>query len=319
MHGLVIHIRRQAYEDNTFLAWDFSSQDPIANPASGACIVFINEQASEGWDRPYLADPYSDTLVENVASQCNNTMVVIHNAGVRLVDRWIDNVNITAVIYAHLPGQDTGRALVEVMYGKQSPSGRLPYTVAKNESDYGGLLDPTMPEVDRNGWYPQSNFTEGVYIDYKAFEKQEITPRYAFGYGLTYTEFSYSNLEIDLLSDANTQYTPPGNEIDEGGLPSLWEIIATVNCTVSNTGSVAAKEVAQLYLGIPGGPAKVLRGFEKELIKPGDSTSFTFELTRRDLSTWDVVMQAWGLQKGEYGVFVGKSVEDIQLRGTLLI
>ncbi|KAL2816181.1 glycosyl hydrolase family 3 N terminal domain-containing protein [Aspergillus cavernicola] len=311
--------QRQAYKDNTVLAWDFASQNPIANPASDACIVFINEQASEGWDRPYLADPYSDTLVENVASQCSNTMVIIHNAGVRLVDRWIDNANITAVIYAHLPGQDTGRALVEIMYGKQSPSGRLPYTVAKNESDYGALLNPTMPEHDRNGWYPQSNFTEGVYIDYKAFGKEGITPRYAFGFGLTYTDFTYSNLEIDLLSNANTAYLPPGNTINEGGIPSLWDSIATVNCTVSNTGPVAAKEVAQLYIGIPGGPAKVLRGFEKQLIQPGKSKTFAFELTRRDLSTWDVERQAWGLQEGRYEVFVGKSVVDVQLKGVISI
>ncbi|KAI9376027.1 glycosyl hydrolase family 3 N terminal domain-containing protein [Aspergillus egyptiacus] len=312
--------QRQAHEDNTVLAWDFASQHPIVNPASDACIVFINEQAAEGWDRPYLADPYSDTLVENVASQCNNTMVVIHNAGVRLVDRWIDHDNITAVIFAHLPGQDTGRALVEVMYGKQSPSGRLPYTVAKNESDYGALLDPTMPERDRNGWYPQSNFTEGVYIDYKAFEKDGVKPRYAFGFGLTYTEFEYSDLEIQLSGGSDRGYLPPGGtEIEEGGLPSLWDIIATVNCTVANTGDVAAKEVAQLYLGIPGGPAKVLRGFEKQLIQPGESMSFVFELTRRDLSAWDVEKQVWGLQEGVYGVFVGKSVDDIQLRGKLKI
>ncbi|KAL4861909.1 glycosyl hydrolase family 3 N terminal domain-containing protein, partial [Aspergillus spectabilis] len=151
-------LQHQAYEDNTLLAWDFTSQHPLVNPASDACIVFINEQASEGWDRPYLADPYSD--VKKVASQCTNTIVVIHNAGVRLVDLWIDNANITAVIYAHLPGQDTGGALVEIMYGKQSPSGRLPYTVAKNESDYGELLNPTKPEGDLDKWYPQSNFTE---------------------------------------------------------------------------------------------------------------------------------------------------------------
>jgi len=136
---------RQAYEDDTFLAWDFVNQNPLVNQGSEHCIVFINALASEGWDRPDLADPGSDMLVNNVASQCNSTIVVIHNAGIRLVDRWVDNPNITAVIYAHLPGQDSGRALVDVMYGKQSPSGRLPYTVAHNESDYGILLSPVVP------------------------------------------------------------------------------------------------------------------------------------------------------------------------------
>ncbi|PIG89349.1 beta-glucosidase M [Aspergillus arachidicola] len=309
--------QRQAYDDDTFLAWDFASQNPLVNPASDACIVFINEQASEGWDRPYLADPYSDTLVQNVASQCSNTMVVIHNAGVRLVDRWIENDNITAVIYAHLPGQDSGRALVEVMYGKQSPSGRLPYTVAKNESDYGSLLNPVIQSGTDDIYYPQDNFTEGVYIDYKAFVAANITPRYEFGYGLTYSTFDYSDLKVSTSSNVSTSYLAPGTSVAEGGLPSLWDIIATVTCTVSNTGSVAAAEVAQLYIGIPGGPAKVLRGFEKQLIESGEQVQVTFNLTRRDLSTWDTEKQNWGLQAGRYALYVGKSVLDIQLTGSL--
>ncbi|PYH72799.1 beta-glucosidase [Aspergillus vadensis CBS 113365] len=311
--------QRQAYEDNTFLAWDFASQSPIVNPASEACLVFINEAAAEGWDRPYVADPYSDTLVENVASQCNNTMVIIHNAGIRLVDRWIDNPNITAVIYGHLPGQDSGRALVEIMYGKQSPSGRLPYTVAKNASEYGALLSPVVPSGTKDLYYPQDNFTEGVYIDYKAFEQKNITPRYEFGYGLTYSTFDYSGLKISIHTGVNTDYLPPNSTIEEGGVPALWDVVATITCSVTNTGSVAAAEVAQLYLGIPGGPAKVLRGFEKKLIQPGHHTKVQFDLTRRDLSSWDVVNQAWGLQKGDYSVYVGKSVLDTQLTGTLTI
>lgn len=311
--------QRQAYEDDTFLAWDFTSPDPLVNPASEACIVFINAQSAEGWDRPSLADRYSDELVLSVAGQCSNTMVVIHNAGVRPVDRWIENTNITAVIYAHLPGQDSGRALVEAMYGKQSPSGRLPYTVAKKSADYGSLLNPIVPAGGLNIWYPQSNFSEGVYIDYKAFEKNGIKPRYAFGYGLTYTTFEYSDLEVSLADNVSTSYVAPGNMIAEGGLPSLWDTVATVNCTVANSGSVAAAEVAQLYVGIPGGPVKVLRGFEKQLIQPGAHESFSFGFTRRDLSIWDTEKQTWGLQKGTYHIYVGKSVEDIQLTGALTI
>lgn len=138
--------QRQAYEDDTFLAWDFFNNTPVVNQGSEHCIVFVNEMAAEGWDRPSLADEYSDGLILSVASQCNSTIVVVHNAGVRLVDEWIDNPNITAVIYGHLPGQDSGRALVEIMYGRQSPSGRLPYTVAKRDTDYGKLLDPIVAE-----------------------------------------------------------------------------------------------------------------------------------------------------------------------------
>lgn len=311
--------QRQAYDDDTFLAWDLVSLDPLVNPASDSCVVFINEAASEGWDRPYLADPSSDRLVKNVAAKCSNTMVVIHNAGIRLVDEWIENPNITAVLYAHLPGQDSGRALVEVMYGKQSPSGRLPYTVARKESDYGSLLEPVISSGTNDGYYPQSNFSEGVYIDYKAFIQNNIQPRFEFGYGLTYSNFSYSDLELGVNSNANLHYTPPKSAsiITEGGSEALWDVVASVNCTIENTGKVRAAEVVQLYVGIPGGPQKILRGFEKRSIDPGNKELVQFDLTRRDLSQWDVEKQVWGLQAGKYPIYVGKSVLDIQLHDVL--
>lgn len=312
-------LQRQAYEDDTFLAWDLVSMDPLVNPASDACLVFINEAASEGWDRPYLADPSSDELVKNVARKCSNTMVVIHNAGIRVVDQWIENPNITAVIYAHVPGQDSGRALVEVMYGKVSPSGRLPYTVAHSESDYKDLLGPVVASGKADEHYPQSNFSEGVYIDYKAFIRNNIRPRFEFGYGLTYSNFSYSSLGSKADFNVDLDYLPKNSEtaIVEGGNPALWEIIAMVYCNVQNTGNVRAAEVAQLYVGIPGGPPKALRGFEKKTIEPGETAQFNFNLTRRDLSQWDVVYQNWGLQAGKYPIHVGKSVLDIQLHGML--
>ncbi|CDK28769.1 unnamed protein product [Kuraishia capsulata CBS 1993] len=307
---------QKAWEDGSFLSWDFASAEPNVNAESDVCIVFINAYATEGSDRPNLADKYSDNLVESVADQCANTMVVIHNAGIRLVDNWIDHENITAVIMAHLPGQDAGRSLVEVMYGKQSPSGRLPYTVAKKESDYGTLLDPTTPEGNVDLYYSQSNFTEGVYIDYKAFIKSNITPRYEFGFGLTYTTFEYTDLDLQTAS-ANQSYLPPDCTIAEGGPVSLWDVLATAKVTVTNTGEVAAAEVAQLYVGIPNGPPKVLRGYGKQTIQPGQSAEYVFDLTRRDLSTWDTVTQNWVLQAGSYPVYVGKSVLDIQIGGAL--
>ncbi|KAK5175113.1 uncharacterized protein LTR77_000250 [Saxophila tyrrhenica] len=332
---------RQARTDNTLMHWDFYNQEPMVNEASDACIVFINALASEGWDRPDLADSYSDKLVESVASQCNNTHVVIHNSGIRLVDAWVDNPNITAIIYAHLPGQDSGQALVEVMYGVQSPSGRLPYTVAKKASDYGRTLNPVVPTND-SLWHTQDNFTEGVYIDYRDFIAKNITPRYEFGYGLTYSEFAYSNLQTQSTSSNTTAYSTgngtawtsttawtssPANTTSnttapthpEGGDPNLWTPIASVSCTVQNTGAVAAAEVAQLYVHIPGGPARVLRGFQKEMLQPGQSCTMDFELTRRDLSEYDAAQRKWVLNKGRYEVFVGKSVLDVQLRGAVYV
>jgi len=147
----------QARSDDTWLAWDFVSQNPAVDGGSEMCIVFVNEFATEGQDRPGLADPYSDALVVNVASKCNNTVVVIHNAGIRLVDGFYDNPNVTAIVYAHLPGQDSGTALVDLLYGRQSFSGRLPYTVAVQASDYGTLLDPTAPDNTSN-YFTQSRY-----------------------------------------------------------------------------------------------------------------------------------------------------------------
>lgn len=245
-------------------------------------------------------------------------MVVIHNTGIRLINHWINNDNITAVIYAHLPGQDTGGALVDIMYSKQSPLGRLPYTVAKKASNYGNLLNPVVPEGDLNLWYPQDNFTKGVYIDYRAFEANNITPQFEFSFSLTYTNFSYSDLDVALVLGANTEYLPPGSEIAEGGIPSLSDVVATVNCTVANTSAVEAAEVAQLYVSILSRPVKQLR-FDKQTIKLKKKEHFSFNLTHQDLSTWDVERQAWGLQSGSYPIYVGKSVLDIQLTGTLQI
>lgn len=306
-------LQRQAYEDGTFIAWDVESGTPDVNPASDACLVFINAQASEAWDRKNLTDAYSDRLVETVASQCANTMVVVHAAGIRLVDAWFDHPNITAVVLGHLPGQDSGRALVEVLYGRQSPSGRMPYTVAKQERDYGNLLDPDFPSND-TPYYPQSNFTEGLYIDYKHFLKHNITPRFEFGFGLTYSSFDYSNLSVVLDAQASESLTPQRpSDISPGGFDSLWDEVVKVTCTVANVGNVTAAEVAQLYLGIPGGPARVLRGFDKQVLEPGRSAQFQFRLNRRDTSMWDVVRQSWVLQRGRYEVFVGKSVLDVPL------
>lgn len=264
-----------------------------------------------------VLDEFSDTLVNNVASNCSNTIVTIHNVGIRLVDQWIEHPNVTAVIFGHLPGQDSGRALVKLLYGVESFSGKLPYTVAKNESDY-IVYNSSAPEgIYAN--FPQSDFSEGVYIDYRDFDARNITPRFEFGFGLTYTTFEYSGLSSSVVSNASTAYLPPVTSIIQGGAASLWDTLATVQVTVMNNGTVAAMEVAQLYVGIPNGPVRQLRGFEKVNIPVGESVIVEFELTRRDLSEWSVVEQSWVLQQGSYGIWVGSSSRDLPLSGNLVI
>jgi beta-glucosidase len=298
------------------LRWDFYSIAPTPQYINAeACLVFINAYASESFDRTSLTDSFSDTLVSNVAKNCTNTIVVIHSTGIRVVDAWIDNPNITAVIFAGLPGQESGNALADILWGDANPSGRLPYTVARKESDYGALLNSST-SFDP---YPQDTFTEGLYIDYRAFDRDDIEPRYEFGYGLSYTTFSYSDLIIGDFDGMPDEYPNPSTPILQGGHPELWHVLLNVTVSVTNTGDVPGYEVAQLYLGIPDAPARQLRGFEKVFLQPGEMNNVVFGLTRRDMSVWDVVAQQWRVQTGEYGIWVGASSRDLRVNGTMSV
>ena len=261
-------IQYKAEETNAWVNWDLESHDPDVNAASDVCIVFINAIATEGWDREGLHDDFSDGLVLNVARKCANTVVVIHAAGIRLVDQWIEHPNVTATIIAHLPGQDSGRALVQLLYGEAEFSGKLPYTLARNESDYGHVLEPCQrgPPNDTD---PQCDFTEGSYLDYRAFDEQDIEPRFEFGFGLSYTSFEYSDLTI-VQKDLSTSTPCNGNH--------MWDNAAIVSATITNTGERAGQEVAQLYLAIPNSPPRQLRGFDKVKLEPGESATVEFEM-----------------------------------------
>ncbi|EGX93355.1 beta-glucosidase, putative [Cordyceps militaris CM01] len=301
-------IQQRAVEDDTWINWDTTSFDPPVNLASSACLVFINAISTEGWDRDGLHDDFSDGLVRNVASKCANTIVVVHASGIRLVDQWIEHPNVTAAVVAHLPGQDSGRAIVKLLYGDAGFSGKLPYTMAKNESDY-AVYEP-CGLAHKGDTDPQCDYTEGQYLDYRAFDAKNITPRFEFGYGLSYTSFKYSSLSISAHGVRRCV---------SASLDQLFEEVANVQVSVSNSGAVAGAEVAQLYLGIPGAPPKQLRGFEKLGLQPGETGRASFELTKRDLSQWDVVLQKWVLHPGEYKIYVGASSRDIRLTGSIVV
>ena len=281
------------------------------NPASTACLVFINAIATEGWDRDGLHDPRSDSLITHVASQCANTIVIIHSAGIRLVDPWITHPNITAVILAHLPGQDSGMALEQLIYGEENFSGKLPYTIAKNESDY-TPYEPCTARSTSSRADPQCDYTEGVYLDYRAFDRDLITPRFEFGYGLSYTTFTYTGLHMETLNLTTHTST---------SLQQLFTPTLLVSAHITNSGSVAGAEIAQLYVSIPNSPPKQLRGFSKVTLQPGSTALAEFTLTRRDLSVWDVVTQTWTIQDGDYEIMVGgsSSLDRLVLRGSMQV
>jgi len=175
-------------------------------------IVFVNADSGEGYitvdtnfgDRNNLtAWGSGDALIKNVSSLCNNTIVVIHSVGPVLVNSFYDSENVTAILWAGLPGQESGNAIADVLYGRVNPGGKLPFTVGSSEEEYGPDL---IYEPIAGNASPQDNFEEGVFIDYRAFDKNDITPVYEFGFGLSYTTFSYSNIKVQ-KADAGP-YTP---------------------------------------------------------------------------------------------------------------
>ncbi|CCF36284.1 hypothetical protein CH063_07888 [Colletotrichum higginsianum] len=290
-------IQERLSKNRGILRWDFYSENPSPPYVnSEACLVFINAYASESFDRLSLTDEFR----------------------IRTVDAWIEHPNVTAVLFAGLPGQESGHSLVDILWGDVNPSGKLPYTVARQESDYGSHLNSSASD----DFFPDSDFTEGLYIDYRYFDSQNITPRYEFGFGLSYTTFSFADLSVGLTSDADTsEYPDPAIAVVQGGHPSLWETIAVSKVSVSNTGGVGGTEVAQLYIGVPGddSPVRQLRGFLPVYLSPGQTRTAAFELTRRDLSVWDVESQQWRLRRGTYTVWVGSSSRDLALRGEIEI
>ena len=170
------------------------------------CIVFVNSDSGEGFskwsgvagDRPDLKlQKGGDKLVVQVAAKCGSgsgdVIVVIHSVGPVLMEEWIDLPNVKAVLLANLPGEESGNALSEVLFGDTNPSGHLPFTIGKSLDDYGPggkvLYTP-------NGVVPQQDFSEGIYIDYRHFDKQDIEPRFEFGFGLSYTTFDFANAKV---------------------------------------------------------------------------------------------------------------------------
>ncbi|KAK4104677.1 glycoside hydrolase family 3 protein [Parathielavia hyrcaniae] len=312
----------RAADDGTALLWDFVSPTPAVHPMSDACLVFGNAFAAEGADRPALDDDYTDALVRHVADRCARTVVVLHNAGARLVEGFVDHPNVTALLFAHLPGEMSGRATVDLLYGGVSPSGKLPYTVARDKGDYAVLEPDRVEEQGGEGFgrFPQSDFDEGVFLDYRHFDRAGIEPRYEFGFGLSYTEFGYANLVVSKVDGGRFGEFPAG-EVVQGGQEDLWDVLVEVAADVTNAGGVDGAEVAQLYVGIPaeGSPLRQLRGFEKPFLNASATETVRFGLTRRDLSVWDVVAQKWRLVRGEYTVEVGGSSRNLPLVGKVTI
>ncbi|KAF2865476.1 avenacinase [Massariosphaeria phaeospora] len=298
----------------------------LAPSPPDVCIVFLKSWASEGDDRTTLIAEWNSTaVVEQTTSVCSNTVVVLHGAAPNVLP-WRDNANVTAILIAHMPGQETGNSIVDVLWGQTNPSGKLPYTIAKQESDYKKLLTNStelLASTDPDAW--QADFTEGQLIDYREFDAENKTPAYEFGFGLSYTTFDLSAFQTSVTSSNATRTPRATAKVLPGGNVELWETVATVSATVTNTGTVSGATVAQLYVSLPaaeagpGTPVRSLRGFEKMTLGAGESAKVTFSLARRDLSFWDTGAQTWRLPSRAIGVHVGFSSRDLKLNGEISV
>ncbi|CAE6422317.1 unnamed protein product [Rhizoctonia solani] len=300
-----------------------SDTNAAVNAARGkdVALVFISVDSGEGYitvegnagDRKNLhAWHNGDTLVEAVAAVNKNTIVVVHSVGPIIMESWINHANITAVLWAGLQGQEAGNAVVDVLWGAVNPSGRLPYTIAKSASDYSASVITSGEEI------VQIPYTEGLKVDYRAFDANNIAPRFEFGFGLSYTTFEYSDLNITPGPSGGTQPTGPGSPLSSW-LQGPW---VKVTFTLKNTGTVAGTEIPQLYISPPassGEPPNALKGFDSIHLQRGASTTVSMILSRYDLSYWNVTEQKWSLISGTTSVWIGPSSRSKKLTGSIAI
>ena len=279
---------------------DGKNADAAANLAkkSQVAIVFVNQWMSEGRDAPTLSLPNNqDALVEAVVAANPHTIVVIESGG-PVTMPWADKV--TAVLESWYPGIGGAQAIANILFGDVNPSGKLPITFAKSDADLPHpkvpgieLLPPPGPRGREGRMKPfDVNYTEGLKVGYKWFEAENKKPLFAFGHGLSYTVFEYSDLKAD------------GRQ---------------VSFTLKNTGERPGAEVAQVYLELPasaGEPFNRLVAWQRVELAPGESKEIALTLDPLYLSIFDVEKNGWQIVPGEYKILVGGSSENTPLNST---
>jgi beta-glucosidase len=266
--------------------------------AKGAdiAIVFAGNSAlleSEGRDLKSMDLPgKQDELIKAIAAVNPNTIVVLNGGTVMKVDKWLNNVKgLVDMFYA---GQETGTAIASILFGDVNPSGKLPFSFIKDESQspaYNGYMDKSL----------KVPYSEGIFVGYRYYDKNNIIPLYPFGFGLSYTTFEYSNVKIKDLGNQNYEVT----------------------ASIKNTGKVKGDEIAQLYLSdkdcsVPR-PVKELKGFSRVSLAPGEVKIVSMKLNSRDFAFWDVNSKNWKVEPGIFEVLIGSSSRDIKLKGEILI
>ncbi|GCE14088.1 beta-glucosidase [Tengunoibacter tsumagoiensis] len=264
--------------------------------AADVAIVFVNDHEDEGSDRPDLSLPRGqDKLVQTVA-QANPHTIVVLNTGAPVSMPWVHQVQ--GIIEAWYPGQEDGNAIASILFGDVNPSGKLPMTFPVHDTDV-----PAKTTVQYPGQHGVAQYNEGIFVGYRYYDQQQITPLFPFGYGLSYTTFAYSNLALSSPATATGQ--------------------VAVNVDITNTGTRAGSEVMQLYVGLPSGsvsePPEQLKGFKKVTLDAGQMQHVRFMLDERALSYWNVARHDWALAQGNCTISLGSSSRDIRLQGHFTI
>ncbi|KAG0175260.1 hypothetical protein DFQ28_002120 [Apophysomyces sp. BC1034] len=270
--------------------WDLQEAARTARSANVA-IVFSNADGGEDYiivdgnigDRKNMSLwNNGNNLIQAVADANENTIVVIHAVGP--VDMpWIDHPNIKAILWPGLPGQESGNSLADVLFGDVNPSGRLPYTLGQSENDYSSRLIYGF----------ENNYREKLLVGYRWFDAKNIEPLFEFGFGLSYTNFEYERLSLDVK----------GHQVN-------------ASVSVINVGDRDGAEVVQAYLSFPESvhePPKVLRGFEKVYLKAGEQAQAHFSLGKTELSYWETKKKAWVVPEGQFMLHIGASSRDIRM------
>lgn len=228
--------------------------------------------------------PEDEALILEAAKQNNNIVVVYVGGSAINMNHWQDEVS--GILFSWYSGMQGGTALANILYGDVNPSGKLPFSIAKNDQDY-PYFNPFTFEIEY-----------GYYHGYTLFDKKNIEVSFPFGYGLSYTNYSYDKLTIE-----NSELT-----IDDTLKASI---------EVTNIGNMAGEEVVQLYIGFQNSridrPVKLLRGFDKIKLQPGETKVVSFEVKIEDLAWYDPEVKQWKVEKMVYEILVGPNSDTNNL------
>jgi beta-glucosidase len=283
------------------LGWVEPGNDLITQAAdlaakSDVAIVYANDFESEGSDLANIDLPGDQNQLIAAVAKANPNTVVVLNTGSAVTMPWLDSVK--AVFEAWYPGQESGNAIAALLFGDVNPSGKLPVTFPTSLDQVPASTPAQWPGL--NG---DVHYSEGLQVGYRWYDAQNVTPLYPFGYGLSYTTYRFSRLHVS------------GRTLSSRGR-------IEVTADVTNTGSRAGAEVAQLYLSDPastGEPPNQLKGFVKVYLRPGQTKRLHFTLSAKDASYWHTLAHGWALAAGTYTVRVGDSSRSLPLSGTFRV